>query len=743
MHKVLATGWLVVLVVTAEVAAQQPLHIVIQEPDVEALGGWPLDRKWYAVALQNLAQAGARQVVIDIAFPKADVAHPESDEFFFHELKRHPNVSVLAQAGNILEDSVQVLGTYALPLGRTFRPFSEDFELQGPMLLLKSPRPETFLRVFLPPDALEAPLLVDLPETALAPDHTFLEVVQGQVDAAGYDVLISLDYPGVTSYIVPADGRQVFSTSALQLYAARQILSGAYYVRWPAWRLGVVFLISYLSLVFLHRVWSLSGAALFSVAVGLGLMWAFPALHVYVAPGWFGILLLPTGVFLYSVGRRVQRTTAASRHAEVIALPTPGDPEDTAALDALRYKLQFYENLERLAPVEALDLDAETTGFLCHPDSPVVPLLRKAKQVARSNVPVMILGESGTGKEVMAHYLHFHSTRASRSFVAINCASFNENLIESELFGHEMGAFTGAARRKVGRFEQADGGTLFLDEVAETSPVVQVKLLRVLQEGRFERVGGTEPVHASVRIIAATHQDLQAAIARGQFREDLYYRLNGFVLRLPPLRERQVDIDYLFRAFLCDLDPELKVSPSLVDWLKAQPWRGNVRQLRTATERAVLNAHLKKRSFLLPDDFELDDALAMPKGDVLSEKVLAGLRSHQFKHRSLSAVAEELSIHRVTVTEYLRGWVIRFMARYDFDQAQVYEALRGEAKIENEASFQQRIDHYMEAIRQRILEGARRGETDEEIRLGRFKNTHRAFEPDLKRLIQTLRAEQK
>ena len=220
-------------------------------------------------------------------------------------------------------------------------------------------------------------------------------------------------------------------------------------------------------------------------------------------------------------------------------------------------------------------------------------VLAIVKKVAKSNTTVLIRGETGTGKELIAGAIHHNSLRAGRNFVKVNCAALQENLLESELFGHEKGAFTGADKQRVGRFEQADGGTLFLDEIGDMSANTQAKILRVLQEHEFERLGGTRTLRVDVRLIAATNRNLPQMVANGQFREDLYYRLNVVSIEMPPLRERKDDIQQLAMFFLRRFAGELKkrVDGSVADaqkLLMRYNWPGNIRELENAIERAVL-----------------------------------------------------------------------------------------------------------------------------------------------------------
>ena len=224
---------------------------------------------------------------------------------------------------------------------------------------------------------------------------------------------------------------------------------------------------------------------------------------------------------------------------------------------------------------------------------PTRQMYEQVAQVAQTNTTVLIRGESGTGKELIAHAIHYNSLRAKKPFVKVSCAALPDTLIESELFGYEKGAFTGANARKKGRFELAEGGTIFLDEIGDINASTQVKLLRVLQEREFERLGGTESVRINVRVIAATNKDMEKALADGTFREDLYYRLNVFTIFVPPLRDRKADLLLLADHFLEKFSREhgkviKRISTPAIDMLMSYHWPGNVRELENALERAVL-----------------------------------------------------------------------------------------------------------------------------------------------------------
>jgi len=285
-------------------------------------------------------------------------------------------------------------------------------------------------------------------------------------------------------------------------------------------------------------------------------------------------------------------------------------------------------------------------------------------QVAHTNTTVLVRGESGTGKELIAHAIHYNSPRAQKPFIKVNCAALPETLIESELFGYEKGAFTGADALKKGRFELAQGGTLFLDEIGEMNVSTQVKLLRVLQEKEFERLGGTGTVRVNVRLIAGTNKDLEKAMAQGKFREDLYYRLNVFAIFVPPLRERKSDLLLLADHFLQKYAREHKkdirrISTPAIDMLTAYHWPGNVRELENVIERAVLvcDTHVVHGHHLPPTlqtaqasgtvtTLSLSEAIAAYEKDIVLD-ALKTTRGNRAKAARLLSTTERIINYKV------------------------------------------------------------------------------------------------
>ncbi|HMF55121.1 MAG TPA: sigma-54 dependent transcriptional regulator [Pyrinomonadaceae bacterium] len=299
----------------------------------------------------------------------------------------------------------------------------------------------------------------------------------------------------------------------------------------------------------------------------------------------------PVPVIVVTASESKQAALEAVRRGAYGFFEKPFNPEEILHLvhQAARLRALEEENL-RLRKLVSAD-----TGFshLLGSSVALEKILKQARAVAATTATVLIAGENGTGKEMLAHAIHEESTRATGPFVAVSCAALPETLIESELFGHEKGAFTNATQMRKGRFELADGGTLFLDEISELTAAVQVKLLRVLQERAFERVGGTKTISVDIRLIAASNRDLEQEVEAGRFRRDLFYRLNVVPLNLPPLRERQEDIPLLIAHFAAKAahkhgrnTPELE--PALIEALVEYDWPGNVRELENLIERLVV-----------------------------------------------------------------------------------------------------------------------------------------------------------
>ncbi|HET9599324.1 MAG TPA: sigma-54 dependent transcriptional regulator [Anaeromyxobacteraceae bacterium] len=361
----------------------------------------------------------------------------------------------------------------------------------------------------------------------------------------------------------------------------------------------------------------------------------------------------------------VDTAVAAMKLGAYDYLVKPFDPEELSVL------------VQRIVSQQALVRENEQLrralkreyGFhdLVSKNAAMQRVFELARVAARSASTILILGESGSGKEVLARAIHEESPRAAGPFVAVSCAALTETLLESELFGHEKGSFTGATSRRKGKFEQAQGGTLFLDEVGDVSPKLQQDLLRVLEDRRFQRVGGNESVDADVRVVAATNRDLGRAVASGTFREDLFYRLNVIPITLPPLRERREDVPLLVARFLERLAAELSrkvegLAPDAMAALVAHAWPGNVRELRNVLERGVVvakGAVIQLADLGLPPAAPGAAAAASPRGEPPSledveKKHVADVLA--WSNGNVTQAARVLGIDRMTLYNKMKRW---------------------------------------------------------------------------------------
>ena len=324
----------------------------------------------------------------------------------------------------------------------------------------------------------------------------------------------------------------------------------------------------------------------------------------------------------------------------------------------------------------------------------VVELIKKA---APTNTTILLTGESGTGKELVAKAIHLLSKRINNNFISVNCAALQDSLLESELFGHERGSFTGAVADRQGRFELADGGTIFLDEIGETSENFQAKMLRVLQSGEIEKVGSTKAYRVDVRVVAATNKNLSELVKEKNFREDLFYRLNVLNIELPPLRERKEDINVLAKSFIESESAEMQISKAALQALNDYSWKGNVRELESVIKRAVIFANSEKRNMVQLID--LPKEIVKEASYSFEDIVIESLRGKKFSHSSIVETAKELgNVNRTLISENLRGLVLKTLVESEFNIEKAVPLISGTEDNDTNERVRSKIQTFLSNI---------------------------------------------
>ncbi len=680
--------------------------IHINENDISAVGPWPIKRSYYALLINSLNEFDVKKIGLEVFLSTKFVTQAVYDNLL---------TRAITQSGNV------VLGSTAGSLNyRDNKYYTDSLSYPTPKLL--SEEIKTGHLNFIDKNGIEIPLEIQAlsgSEKAFSKvvadvntqineielnihsswkkfkNYSMLEyfdLFQNKKDSLLFlknkIVLIGISDQQLAASVTSAFDEQVPGV-ALHAFAVDNLLNKKWLKNDFYFLSAIIFLLVLVSFSLLLKNNSLIKTYLvYIILFTIVLFFGYAALNMFfirLAYSYFilpFLLLLITETILYSLeGKEILSGSIAETEAlkNVLknkemqlqklqqALNAEEDTKLFEKINSLKDEIsRMKNNADDKTAFESKETKSENFFGIVYKSKIMAEVVDLIKRTAPENATVLISGESGTGKELAAQAIHSLSKRKDNNFVAVNCGALSDSLLESELFGHIKGSFTGAISDKLGRFEAADKGTIFLDEIAETSENFQVKLLRILQSGEFEKVGSSKTQKADVRVVAATNKILEDSVSQKKFREDLYYRLNVIKIELPPLRKRKDDIEILAEHFVKKESEQLNISVSVLKALNEYNWKGNVRELEAVIKRASIFAKSSGRNLIQLSD--LPKEIVKETTIEFEDLVLESLRRKNFSHSSISETAKELGrVNRTLVAENFRGIVFKTLVENNFN----------------------------------------------------------------------------
>lgn len=710
--------------------------IKISENDISQIGPWPLKRSYYALLINKLTELGAAKIGLEILLSDRFVTLSVYDQLLDNEIERSGKV-VLSSVGfgsnkknKTRIDSLQ----FSAPFKRNVNiksghlNFYENFGIEIPIVLISAEKNEpAFSAVLSNYELNEKQELKTINFISGADKFHQYELLEFFNEANNNkDFYLSIKNKiviiGVTEPTISQKIKTNFNNELpglfLHAFAVDNFLQNRFIDKSSVDFSKLLFLILFfvLNIVLnkkeIKRVIFFQIGTFFVLVITSILLLNFNIVFAYsyfILP--LAALVISNSIFYYFDKREllegkiseaeVLKNLLTAKENQLKQLENELSFQNSIESNNLIEKIKILQNdIKRLSIKEEdnIKLEEEVKGInnfegIVYCSKSMANVVSTIKKVAPEDATVLILGESGTGKELVARALHNLSKRSNNKFVAVNCSALSENLLESELFGSVKGAFTGAVSDKIGRFEYADKGTIFLDEIAETSDNFQAKLLRVIQNREFEKVGSTQTQKLDVRIIAATNKNLSEAVKEKTFREDLYYRLNVITIELPPLRERKEDIESITLFFINKEEKDFSISKAAMDALINYNWKGNIRELESVIKRAVIFARSAGRKLIQLQD--LPEEIASASTMSFDEIVLESLREKQFSHSSIIETAKELEVSRTLISENFRGILFRAFVNFEFDIEKAALKTAGNEKSEIIERVKSKLDKYL------------------------------------------------
>jgi transcriptional regulator with GAF, ATPase, and Fis domain/CHASE2 domain-containing sensor protein len=682
--------------------------IHISEEDLIRIGPWPIKRNYYALLINQLEKLRVRRIGLEIFLSSRFVTQSVYDQLLKSEIEKSSKVVLSSVAGKIIDG------------GKDF--FTDSLSYPSPKLLNENfpsghlnyiKREELIIPLFVKSNGIEekafALQLSGFNEESGSiainfisswkrfSNFTFIEFSELAYKNSpelkklkDKIVIIGISDPQIAPTLQTTfDDR--LPGMALHAFALDNILNSRFINRDYYTVSGVVLLLLVVGFVYFKNSTGKRKAyqyLFFTLTVFLLYFILFSILYLKIAVSFFifpliGVLSFEMVTFLIEGKERLKgalseteilKSLLNKKEKELFQLQSDLEIKGAGSTELLNRIKLLKEDIEKLkenkednskAEIEST-LEVQNFHGIVYCAGVMGKLIELIKKAAPTDATILISGESGTGKELVARAIHELSSRKENNFIAVNCGALSENLLESELFGHVRGAFTGATSDKKGRFETANNGTIFLDEIGETSENFQLKLLRVLQSGEIEKVGSSQTNKVNVRVVAATNKNLESLVKEKKFREDLYYRLNVFKIDLPPLRERKEDIESLTVHFLREESADANLSKAVLQALKDYNWKGNVRELQSVIKRAIIFAKSENRNLIQLSDLPSEIVREIKYN--FEDHVLESLRDKNFSHSAITETAKELgNVNRTMISENFRGLVFKVLYETNFN----------------------------------------------------------------------------
>lgn len=751
----------------------------ITSDDIEKIGPWPIKRSYYALLIRNLKLVGVKKIGLEVFLSTRLASQSVYDKILEKEIAEAGNVVLSSVAGEIYERNGKFFTdslSYSTPklLNEGFQTghinFISDEDFLIPVSLTSFNSVETAFSVKLADSNTdkEKIILNFISSWNKFKKYSLLEFFELVNDNENAEKIFKdkIVLIGVTDPQISPQYKTAFDSElpglALHAFAVDNLLNNRFYddtLLLP--QIGFSIILLLLMIYFFENqnpkslVYASGCLFLFiSVSVLLQEVFYFKVEYSYFTLGFAFIVIIQliqkiyesSAVLDIALNEKEALRSLLQRKEEELALlknrfenfSKENSTELKNEIEKLQSEIQkLQESNEDSKIADELALQkVEVFYGIAYRSKQMQSVVDLIKKAAPTDSTILITGESGTGKELVANAIHKLSSRADKNFVVVNCAALTETLLESELFGHVKGAFTGAISDKQGKFELADKGTIFLDEIGETSENFQVKLLRVLQSGDIEKVGSTKTLKVDVRVIAATNKNLEHLVREKKFRDDLFYRINVININLPPLRERKEDIDVIIKHLL--RDESVQISVAALKALNEFDWLGNVRELESVIKRAVIFAKAEKRNIIQLND--LPDQIIKTVKTNFEELVLESLRQKKFSHSAISETAKELgNINRTVVAENFRGYSFKLFVENNFDKKMTVKQVASSEDNDVLKRVEQKFDTWIENIKEDINSVHEKDfESIKNQFASKYKNLPQRFHPFLDEVIKYL-----